>query len=942
MPAINIDIKNLDNSLPLYKDQLTKELGDNWWNPPFIRVWPYFVAKQRDLSVKSKRKADKSLQKLDCSGTSYTKTRTGRGDEAERRLHKAAFALETVDNGPQGYFMVNTNLPDYYPEDELEMDGIFVSKDVIIVFEVKDYDNIDEAIDKASAQLHKRVKAIQDIANGKIRVIGAIVFPFIENIPENFLMSSDTFVILQENDLFPLNFSAWIKKEIFQHFEANAEDQINAMAKIMLFVYLSQRFPATEVDAVLSEAEKITLQRFTNYRSSMKPTFNSIQFTTAQVDDAKDICKGNTVICGGYGTGKTVTLIRALQQWIEDVMKKSPNCPINVLFISAQGFLGNSDTSFDLHYSPFLEQIKKWIKEAIEKLPVSVEIKDFGDCGIDSKVQSGDFIEVCLLTDSILDCWSKESTSFLRYTLVILEEGAALSNEHMNIILNCVRRAHVLTWITSSFSGEQFNERYPDVKTAGFKFLSKKCPCLRSTLEIVKFYEAFEAHIVPERFPSLNVSADKMFEGIPLIFSVHTDEKTRFTAITQTIQKWLYPPERRRQIFIVDCEKSDSLFSFLTEKEIPASRYKDYGKHSLEILCLQPDLDPAEAILSGGEWPALIIHCKGKTLFSDKVLLAINKRILSRAISKVYFFTDQSFETYCRSLSSEKQFSDEFRSVGLVNIDKVKEIKSTCKSVEENGQRSQCVSTETEKTTGDSGEGESLCFLFDETSQADPFDTFVFTETEKGTSDPEEESLCSLFDETSQADPPHRIKTMKASSESEEKKPLGSSFDKTFESVRDIEFIKYLIMRADQAKLNVISYGNLRMVRVGLVLFGETKHPGLDDIWLIEEFTHHHIYYLYCSQERQNPDDIKKTEHKFKMYYNIQLPVREHNGTLNLTIASDTDSTPRPCWKLLNLFSAGRDDFLGPLVAPAKQDSVLQITGDKEVHAAVDQIREGK
>ena len=124
---------------------------------------------------------------------------------------------------------------------------------------------------------------------------------------------------------------------------------------------------------------------------------------------------------------------------------------------------------------------------------------------------------------------------------------------------------------------------------------------------------------------------------IPVTYHCYRDDAERFNIVKDTIKQWVDPPSRRVQILIIDCEDNNQLFKHLKSENVPICEYKDYKGD--EILFLH-STDAVEAIVSGAEWPMLIFHCKYFTFHSPKIISVMNKRIISRAISKVHFFTD--------------------------------------------------------------------------------------------------------------------------------------------------------------------------------------------------------------------------------------------------------------------------------------------------------------
>ena len=542
----------MDDSVPdNIVEELAKELGQNWSDPDFLKVCPFFLAKRRNNG------------------------RNGRGDTAERCLLYAASRLKETKNCPCGYFIMNTNVRDFHQKKDLETDGIFVHKNCVTIFEVKDKDNMDDAVNEAIPQLRARIKAINDITNGKIPVRGAIVLPFNSHARYCERSSEFPFSILHQGDLCPERFSSWINSATSSPNSNTAtSNQRIALAKVLFHVYLKRFYPETEEEAIEFEYARITLQRHNEYQCLLSPTFNFIKFTNYQQNQAKTMMVSNTLLCGGYGTGKTITIVLGIQKVIKRFIKR--NKRVKILFVSAQSFINNKQK---LHNSPFLENVRKWIREALPAEDGLLEIKYYQN-GADLRKESSAVVELCLLTEAILSDWSLNSSSFEEYNLIVLEESMALSVEDMAIFTKCVQEAkqespgnNVLFWVTSTSSSTEFKGKYPGFEK--FKDLPAECNCLRSTLEISTLCNSFQADFIPERFESLRSPPIKMWEGIPVTYHCYRDDAERFNIVKDTIKQWVDPPSRRVQILIIDCEDNNQLFKHLKSENVPICEYKD-------------------------------------------------------------------------------------------------------------------------------------------------------------------------------------------------------------------------------------------------------------------------------------------------------------------------------------------------------------------------------
>ena len=648
MPVRNVNIKKLDQESELqgYKQLLCSRLGHGWAEPDSLQTFPYFLVKSRDAS---KKRENKNKGKRG----DFSDPVEGKGDKGERELLSAAKRLKQFYKCPSGYFISDTEL-EGYEDNSLQIDAIFISPDGIVVFEAKQYNNAVEAVRKAERQLDKRVEAIKHILNEQISVHGATVLPFTDKGTEQNIKSK--YHVLFKQDLHHNNFSDYLN-DCKRSSVISREDKENALAKILTLTFLREDYPSSEEQAIHLEAQRIFFKKDRKYNGVFKtPSFNSITLTNEQEQNAKSMRNRNTVINGPYGCGKTITIIKAIQNQVRNLKKGEK---LRILFLSGQlAFSANKK----VHYSPFLNIAKVLIKEALAESD-----KDFVVKGYEENVRYNEgipiFIELCMLSEELLASCSQMHIGNSRYLnknftalpltdydIFVLEETNALTEKEMNTCVTCFKepktktegsKHHPIIWVTTSLSTSEFLEKCPIFKANGFYQIHVSDNSMRNTSEVVSFSNLVETYIAPERFPSSRMSRNNTPEGIPISYYYCETDASIIDEIVLTVERWLDVPDfTPSQLLIINAVDDKKLSSTLKLKKIPLKKNDCQDEHNEASLLLHAFKDPVESVLAGGEWAVLILYFKYETILSHRAVQLFNKRIMSRASAKVYLFSD--------------------------------------------------------------------------------------------------------------------------------------------------------------------------------------------------------------------------------------------------------------------------------------------------------------
>ena len=646
-----------ENELYIFKELLKKRLGVQCLTPQKLHILPRFIVKKRENASKQNM--------------------TAMGDQGERKLLASVLEMEALSDPPPGYHMSDIDISSYCPENDYQTDAIFLGKDYAIVFEVKNYARIEDAIKEGKRQLPERVNAVKNISGGKILVEGALVVPFIDK-PACPPVSS--FHILFKEDLDPYSLSKWISSissSVDLGSSVTDTKKEDALTKLLMRTLWPKGYSITTEEYVYQQFQRISLQRGNRYQLCDHPTFNSIEFTDSQCKAAKSMQNRNSVLIGAYGTGKLVTVVRALQHRVKKAIKEGSQ--MRVIFISAQEFL--KDCRYKrLHYSRFLETAKQWIKEALvgEEYLINHYTDDLSNFLYDTSSHKI-IIQLCMLSSQLLKTWCniQNMAQYLRSVhqkhsdvhdssespcnqqvperpdVIILDETSALSEANMKNLFKCLIDADQIqggqqgsksqvVWITSSFDFAEVHKKYPDLRKLNFQTISLGTDTVRNTLEVVALSEGVQSQLIPERYPSCPMTAGKIHEGIPVMYYSKKDDNLRVKEIVKITGKWLCVP--RHQLLIIDCENNRTLFDALTINSVAVCQYPHYRGQDDIFLFLRAGDDPVEAIVAGGEWAVIVLHCKRQTFFSRTSICTVTKRIFSRASAAVYLFSDESID----------------------------------------------------------------------------------------------------------------------------------------------------------------------------------------------------------------------------------------------------------------------------------------------------------
>ena len=634
MPNIKFSAAELDQYLPVCKLSLKIRLGDNWSNPKKFYTYPHFLVKSRIVhKTRENKLKDKKSGKR--------KTAEGRGDRGERKLLSAAKELTDLDNCPRGYFISDTNLGDCHPDDDLQLDAIFISPDSIVAFEVKDYDNVEEAVAKAMDQLDKRLKAIDQLVHKKIPVFGAIALPFTDICwkVSTATKSGYSVRILFKQDLQRDIFSGYLKQWEGKS-SVSEEDKENALAKTLLFTFLGECYPTSEEEFIHLEAQKIFLRRNRNYKGSfLIPSFNSITLTPEQIKNAKDMSdmqSGVAVINGPYGSGKTITVIKAIQNRVK------PGVKLNILFLSAQMAFNSIKI---LHYSPFLETVKGLIEEAL--FSYEYVITGYNENFISHEGKKPISIKLSLLTgctsrslENLTEHWENDDKN-----IVILDETNALTDDEMEKFVTYFQKHNTLTWVTSNLGDSDLSQKYSIFKNCRFKSIHTNANSIRNTSEIISFANQVETIIAPERFPSGKMLRSNTPEGIPISHCYEEEDSSRIESLIFTIKRWLKVPSfKPSQLLVVNAENDENVLFELKKAKLPFQEYSSHVDGNAFLFLQEHSKDPIESIVAGGEWEVMIFYCSHQTITSNKATHLFNKRIISRVTTKLYLFSNYPVE----------------------------------------------------------------------------------------------------------------------------------------------------------------------------------------------------------------------------------------------------------------------------------------------------------
>ena len=602
---------------------LLSEFGEGWPQPNGLIVRPHFIADQYSTSLTVQRDLE-------------VKLKIGFFEEVSKILES--------EKSLSGYLVFDIDLKDLRPGDSMKTHAMLFSSHVFRIIELIDNE---ESIEKAERQLRHVVRSVSLYIDKKVLVEGVIVFPCKVRLPASMINSATS--ILYRDEL----------EQLFQPFSqaCGESSKVTADGKIVLskmlqISFFEQCHPKTKQEATCLAAHRLFLQRPNEkIKQFSQIDFNLIKLNDTQNSIKNDLLAGNTLVWGGYGTGKSVAIVAAIKESIEHYKKlvKDNKCEqkgFKILFLSAQGLLNEVDVML----SPFLLLTEKWIKEICEDIGCYDTLQilsypQFGDRNIHFLIQAtssskGDIVFCSyLLKMSDFEILKTNPTFVNNFDVIVLEETHAVDSNTITNFVSCfeenktVKGRNSRVWITS-------NAEKLDLKLPGFRVSPKsgvKQHNLRNTPAVARLAEAVDVNIGPERYPSTTVPMPLSKCHIGLTYEFEFDSEKRLRKVVEEVKRWkeLLPTP---SVLLIDCEESD-LYQKLKGEGICFKMCKD--KHEInESLLLLPS-DPVEAIVAGAEWHVMIIHITGNTLNSIKMIRLFNKRIISRATTKIIIFSDR-------------------------------------------------------------------------------------------------------------------------------------------------------------------------------------------------------------------------------------------------------------------------------------------------------------
>ena len=614
---------------------LISEFGERWFEPKGLILRPDFIADayktslilERDLKVKLKLEFLTDIKKI----------------LEDENLHNLS-----------GYLMFDIGLECLRPGRNMQIHAVLLSSHMFKIIELV---GDEDGIERAEKQLRRIILAIKEHINGVVPVKGAIVLPRKIRTPSS-IMGSDCSILYRDeliNLLTEFSQASGLSNKV-------TEDNKASLAKMLHISFFEQCHPESKQEATCRAGQRLFLQRPEEIiKRFSQIDFNSVQLTNTQNCIKEDLMAGSAIVWGGYGIGKSIAIVAAVKESIEQYQlyltdSKNERKRLKILFVSAQGLLSD----VDLKVSPFLLMIEKWIKEACLDLGCDDELlllnyTQFIDRNVNFVMQTKfrnkkDFIFCSyLLKTADLEILRENPWPLNKFDIVVFEETHALE---VDLIKNVIKGFEKATsankinskiWITS-------NTERPDTILPSLKVTpgtQTKPENLRNLPAIVKLAEAINTNIGPERYPSTALLMSSVMSEIDVTYEYEWNDEKRCHNIVEEAKKWKQWLPQSSLLFI-DCERS-GLYEELKAEGIPIKNYGDQYR-SGEPLFLRHS-DPIEGIVAGSEWHLLIVHIKTRTLNSMEVIKSFNKRVISRITTKVYIFSDRleitEFEEDC-------------------------------------------------------------------------------------------------------------------------------------------------------------------------------------------------------------------------------------------------------------------------------------------------------
>ena len=614
--------------------QLKKIFGENWNQPEKLIVCPQFIANQYRTWLAEGNHLQEVKLKLEFFN-----------------IMNEILKDETAFEGLSGYLVFDFDLKALRDDDHMQVHAALFSRNICIIFELVDDDD-DNFIEEAENKLSCVVHALNTHIDDRIPVKGVIVFPFKTRLCTSIVSSDDSVLYKDDlkNSLKSFSHSATVS-------DSSHVNATNALGELLQVSFIQQHHPETEQEAICQAAQRCFLQKpeMTVTRKS-QIDFSIMKPTDIQNDIRSDLHKGDTLLWGGYGIGKSIAIMFTVKDLIKQYkqsakQKKSCWGDFKILFLSGQSLLGDAD----LRLSPFLLMIEKWIKDICQHLRYSSDLRivnytHFLERDIKfvmgSKAKNKGDIRFYsyLLKTTDLEILNEHSSLLNNFDIVVVEETHAVQLKVFHGIVKGLEKArkeneerkgrNVKIWITSNNEGI-------DLKLPGFNITPgplAKPSNLRNTPAVVNLAEAINNDIGPERYPSTTMSVSSIKCHIGVSYDFEWNDKERLKRVVKEAKKWT-PYIPNSSLLFIDCERS-SLYEELLAENIPLKKYKD-EYHIGEPLFLQHS-DPIEAIVAGAEWHVLFVHIKVNTVNSIEVIKLFTKRIISRITTKVFIFSDKN------------------------------------------------------------------------------------------------------------------------------------------------------------------------------------------------------------------------------------------------------------------------------------------------------------
>ena len=626
---------------------LLNEFGEDWAQPNGLIIRPHFIADQYSTSLTIQRNLA-----IKCKLEFY--------NEINKILDN-----ENLVSSLSGYLMFDVDLTVLRPADNMDVHAMLFSGQICKIIELIDDEN---SIAKVAKRLKPIIQAIRVHINNRVPVKGITIFSCKTRQPTSITDPDNLILYKDELGKLFLDFS-----QASRISSTVTEEVKTALAKMLQISFLEQCYPETKEKATYLAAQKLFMQKpDEKVREFTQIDFNLIKLTEVQNGIKNDLLAGSTLVRGGYGIGKSVAIVAAIKDSIEQYKmsvndSKSKQTDFKILFLSAQGLL--SDTNLML--SPFLLTIKKWVREACGNIGYDNDLQilnytQFLDRNIDFALQSksvgkGDIIFCSyLLKMEDFQILKTKPGLLNKFNIIAVEETHVLDSSMITDFVTCFEKAITTNkrnsklWITS-------NTEDLDLTLRGFIASPKphlKQENLRNVPAVAKLAEAVNANIGPERYPSTALPMSSVKCQIGVTYEFEFNDEKRLKKIVEEAKNWKQWLSKS-SLLLIDCEDS-GLHEQLKTEGIFFKLYRDIDNYDTgEPLLLQRS-DPVEAVLAGTEWHVLIVHIKSDTINSIKVVKLFNKRIISRATTKVIIFSDRGFEVSEEEIDMRIEFRDSF------------------------------------------------------------------------------------------------------------------------------------------------------------------------------------------------------------------------------------------------------------------------------------------